>query len=132
MSGSVNKVILIGNLGADPELNHTKSGMAVTNISLATSSRVNGEDKTEWHRVTVWDKAAEAVAEYMKKGSKLYVEGRLQTSTYEDDSGETRYKTEVVANQVTFLDSKPKDEPATKKSAGGKRKGKPSEDDFGF
>lgn len=117
MSSSVNKVILVGNMGADPELTYTGSGMAVSNISLATSSIIKEEEKTEWHRVTLWDKTAENVAKYMKKGSKLYVEGRLQTRSYEDKEGNTRYTTEVVASQVVFLDSKPKNEPAAKQEA---------------
>jgi single-strand DNA-binding protein len=133
---SVNKVILIGNMGADPEMNTTGSGVAVCNISLATSSFVKDEEKTEWHRVTLWDKTAENVAKYMKKGSKLYVEGRLQTRSYEDKEGNTRYQTEVVAERVAFLDSKPAgDKPAAKeaqKPTRGGRKAKPADDDFGF
>lgn len=130
---SVNKVILIGNMGADPELKQAGS-TAVCNISLATSSFVKDEEKTEWHRVTLWDKTAENVAKYMKKGSKLYVEGRLQTRQYEDSEGNTRYTTEVVADRVAFLDSKDKSEskPAakeTKKSAGRGGKAKQAEDD---
>lgn len=101
---TVNKVILIGNMGADPELRHTQAGMAVTTVSLATSEQVNGEEKTEWHKVTMWDKTAENVAKYMKKGSKLYVEGRLQTRSYEDKEGVMKYMTEVVASRVAFLD----------------------------
>lgn len=134
---SVNKVILIGNMGQDPELKETSGGTAVCNISLATSSFVKDEEKTEWHRVTLWDKTAENVAKYMKKGSKLYVEGRLQTRQWEDDDGNTRYATEVVAERVAFLDSKPKDEqPATKnKSQAGtktRRASKPVDDDMPF
>lgn len=137
---SVNKVILIGNMGADPEVNTTSSGVAVCNISLATSSMYKDEEKTEWHRVTLWDKTAENVAKYMKKGSKLYVEGRLQTRQYEDKEGNTRYTTEVVAERVAFLDSKNsgggESKPADKKATGSKTraggKAKPAEDDFGF
>ena len=134
---SVNKVILIGNMGADPELKQAGS-TAVCNISLATSSFSKDEEKTEWHRVTLWDKTAENVAKYMKKGSKLYVEGRLQTRSYEDNDGNTRYTTEVVAERVQFLDSKPADEQpskkATTKSAGARGKGKQaaSDDDMPF
>lgn len=137
---SVNKVILIGNLGQDPELNTTSSGIAVSNISLATSSYVKDEEKTEWHRVTVWDKTAENVAKYMKKGSKLYVEGRLQTRQYEDKDGNTRYTTEVVAEQVKFLDSKgggdakpaAESKKAAAQSSKGRGKTKPADDDMPF
>lgn len=140
---SVNKVILIGNMGADAELNTTGSGVAVANISLATSSFVKDEEKTEWHRVTLWDKTAENVAKYMKKGSKLYVEGRLQTRQYEDKEGITRYQTEVVAERVAFLDTKSKDAPAESKPATSKPtaatrtrrasvSAKNENDDFGF
>lgn len=132
---TVNKVILIGNLGADPELNYTSNGTAVANLSLATSSKVSGEDKTEWHRVTVWDKTAENVAKYMSKGSKMYVEGRLQTRSFEDAEGNTRYTTEVVANQVTFLDSKSADKeeaPATKGKSSSQSKRRHSRDEIPF
>lgn|SRR5512139_1981717 len=124
---SVNKVILIGNLGADPEVRATGSGTAVCELRLATSMKVKDEDKTEWHRVVVWEKAAENAGKYLSKGSKVYVEGRLQTRSYEDKEGNTRYTTEIVANQLTFLDSKPKDEPAPAKSS--KTKSKRTEDD---
>lgn len=117
---SVNKVILIGNMGADAELNTTGSGISVANISLATSSFVKDEEKTEWHRVTLWDKTAENVAKYMKKGSKLYVEGRLQTRQYEDKEGNTRYQTEVVAERVAFLDGKPATEAKVEPAKAGK------------
>jgi single-strand DNA-binding protein len=134
---SVNKVILIGNLGADVELRETKGGKAVAEIRMATSMRVGDEEKTEWHRVVVWDKSAENAAKYLAKGSKVYVEGRLQTRQYEDSDGNTRYITEVVANQLTFLDSKPKDEqPASKSTAkrGATQKGRPflPDDDLPF
>lgn len=105
MSG-VNKVILVGNLGADPDLRRTSTGKAVAEMRLATTSTYGGEDKTEWHRIIVWDKAAENVAKYMSKGSKMYIEGRLQTRSYDDKDGNKRYVTEIVANDVQFLDGK--------------------------
>lgn len=103
---SVNKVILVGNLGADPELRYTGSGKAVCDLRLATSNTWtrDGEkqEATEWHRVVVWDKSAESCAKYLKKGRQAYVEGRIQTRTYDKD-GETKYITEIVASDVKFL-----------------------------
>jgi single-strand DNA-binding protein len=99
----VNKVTLIGHLGADPELRHTPGGKAVAELRIATTF---GSDKaTEWHSVIAWEKTAESAAQYLKKGSKVYVEGRIQTRTYDKD-GEKRYRTEVIANEIKFLDSK--------------------------
>ena len=105
---SVNKAILIGNLGRDPELKYTQGGQAVTNFSIATNERwkdKNGEtqERTEWHRIVVWGKSAENCVQYLEKGRSVYVEGRLQTREYEDKEGIKRYTTEIVANQVTFL-----------------------------
>lgn len=105
---SVNKVILIGNLGADPELRYTPAGRAVANFRMATSSQwttKEGEKKeqTEWHRIVAWDKVAERCGEYMKKGSSVYVEGRLQTRSWEDQNGVKKWTTEVVANHVQML-----------------------------
>lgn len=106
----MNKAILIGRLGKDPELKHTTSGTAVCNLSLATDHRVKkGADQwekaTEWHQVTVWGKAAENVAKYCSKGKELCVEGRIQTEKYEKD-GQTRYTTKVIAERVKFLGSR--------------------------
>lgn len=105
---SVNKVILIGNLGRDPELRYTKSGQAVANFSLATNERWKDKDgqsqeRTEWHRIVTWGKTAELCAQYLAKGRTTYLEGRLQTREYEDKDGIKRYTTEVVAQNVTFL-----------------------------
>lgn len=105
---TVNKWIGIGNVGQDPELQHTRSGTAVTTISVACSERrkdENGEytEHTEWVRVVCWGRTAENVAQYLRKGREVYVEGRLQTRTYEDRDGQKRKATEVVAQQVTFL-----------------------------
>ena len=108
---SVNKVILIGNLGADPELKYTPNGAAVANLSLATidtwkDNDGNKQERTEWHRVIVWKKLAEITAEYLKKGSKVYFEGRLQTRSWEDKDGVKRYTTEVVADNMVMLGQK--------------------------
>jgi len=104
----VNKVILIGNLGADPKVSYTQSGMAVANLSVATNRRVkdregNFQDETEWHRVIVWDKRAEFCGNYLSKGGKVYVEGRLQTRKWKDQSGVDRYTTEIVAETIQSL-----------------------------
>jgi len=109
MAKSVNKVILIGNLGKDPEVKYTPSGVPVAKFSLATNERFkdkSGEwqDRTEWHNIVAWQRTAEIVGEYVKKGSKIYVEGRLQTSSWEDkQSGEKKYRTEVVVNDLVLL-----------------------------
>lgn len=106
---SLNKVMLIGNLGSDPEIRYTASQTPVANFNIATSERwtdkTSGERKesTEWHRIIVWGKQAEHCKEYLRKGSSVYVEGRLQTRSWDDQNGQKRYTTEVVANTVTFL-----------------------------
>ena len=105
----VNKVILIGNLGQDPEMRSTGSGIAVCNLRIATSRRAksrdgNWEDQTEWHSVVVFGRTAENVNQYCRKGKQLFIEGRLQTRSWDDQkSGQKRYKTEVVADTVQFL-----------------------------
>ena len=109
MAKSVNKVILIGNLGKDPEVKYTPSGVPVAKFSLATNERYkdkSGEwqDRTEWHNIVAWQRTAEIVGEYVKKGSKIYIEGRLQTSSWEDkQSGEKKYRTEVVVSDLVLL-----------------------------
>jgi single-strand DNA-binding protein len=108
MAGGVNKVILIGNLGADPEVRFTPGGQAVANFRIATSDTwtdKNGQkqERTEWHRIVVWGKLAELCGEYLKKGRQCYVEGRLQTREWTDKENRKNYTTEVVANSVTFL-----------------------------
>ena len=107
----VNKAILIGNLGADPELRYTPSGAAVANFSIATGETwtdANGEkqEHTEWHNIVAWRKLAEICGEYLKKGSKVYIEGRLQTRSWEGQDGVKRYSTEVVARDMQMLDRK--------------------------
>ena len=111
MAGSVNKVILVGRLGKDPETRFTPSGKAVTNFSMATSESwkdAGGErqEKTEWHKVQIWGPLAEISAKYLSKGKLVYIEGRLQTREWEDQSGGKRYTTEIVANNMTMLDGK--------------------------
>jgi single-strand DNA-binding protein len=107
MAGSVNKAILLGRLGADPELRYTPSGQAVANFNLATNERVQRdgtwEDRTEWHRVVVWGKLAERCNQYLKKGNQVYLEGRIQTRKWQDRDGGDRYTTEIVAFTVQFL-----------------------------
>jgi len=109
MARGVNKVILIGNLGNDPDMRYTASGAAVANITIATTEswkdKVSGEkqEKTEWHRVVFFGRLAEIVGEYLRKGSQIYVEGRLQTHKWEDKEGKDRYTTEIVANEMQML-----------------------------
>lgn len=105
---SVNKVILVGNLGADPEVRYMPSGDAITNIRLATTDSwkdKSGEkqERTEWHRVAFFGKLAEIAGEYLKKGSQVYVEGRLQTRKWQDKDGQERYTTEIVADRMQML-----------------------------
>jgi single-strand DNA-binding protein len=108
----INKVIIIGRLGNDPEVRYTPSGAAVAKFSVATSEewkdKNTGEKKerTEWHRITAWGKLGEICGEYLAKGRQVYVEGRLQTSSYDDKDGVKRYSTEIVASDVQFLGSK--------------------------
>ena len=106
----VNKAILVGTLGGDPEIRYTQNGLAVVNFSLATSESwtKDGEkhDKTEWHKVVAFGKLAEICGEYLVKGKQVYIEGRIQTRKWEDKEGTTRYTTEIVANQMTMLGSK--------------------------
>ena len=112
MPRSINKVILIGNLGKDPEVKFTPGGTAIAKFSLATNERFkdkSGEwqDRTEWHNIVAWQRLAEIVGEYIKKGSKVYIEGRLQTSSWEDkQSGEKRYRTEIIAQDLVMLDGR--------------------------
>ena len=106
---SVNKVILVGNLGKDPEVKFTPQGTPVAKITLATNERFKGkdgqwQDRTEWHNVVLWQRLAEIAGEYLKKGGKVYIEGRLQTRSWDDkQSGQKKYMTEVVANDLVLL-----------------------------
>jgi single-strand DNA-binding protein len=112
MARGVNKVILIGNLGNDPEVRYTPSGSAVATISLATSEmwrdKQSGEqqERTEWHRAVFFNRLAEIVGEYLRKGSKIYVEGSLRTRKWQDKNGVDRFTTEIIANEMHILDSK--------------------------
>jgi single-strand DNA-binding protein len=112
MARGVNKVILIGNLGNDPEVRYTPNGSAVANINLATSEtwrdKQSGElqDRTEWHRVVFFNRLAEIVGEYLRKGSKIYVEGTLRTRKWTDKNNIERYTTEIIANEMHILDSR--------------------------
>ena len=111
--GSVNKVILIGNLGRDPEVRYTPSGAAIANITIATSEtwkdKQTGEnqERTEWHRIVMYNRLAEITGEYLRKGAKVYIEGRLQTRKWQDkNTNQDRYTTEVIADSLQMLDSK--------------------------
>lgn len=105
---SVNKAILIGNLGADPELRYTPAGKAVATFNIATTDRWRGSDgqmqeRTEWHRIVMWDRQAEVAKEYLRKGSPVYIEGRIQTRNYDDKDGVKRYVTEIVGQRMQLL-----------------------------
>ena len=112
MARGVNKVILVGNLGKDPEVRYSPDGKAVTNVTMATSEtwkdKTTGEkqERTEWHRVVFFSRLAEIAGEYLKKGAQIYVEGRLQTRKWQDKEGKDRYTTEIVANDMQMLGSR--------------------------
>ena len=112
MSKGVNKVIILGNVGQDPETKFTASGTAIANLSVATSEswkdKQTGQqvDKTEWHRVVAFNRLAEIIGEYVKKGSKVYIEGKLTTRKWQDQGGADRYTTEIVASEMQMLDSR--------------------------
>src|SRR4051794_4895047 len=112
MARGINKVILIGNLGGDPEVRYTPNGGAVANVTIATSEawkdKQTGEthDRTEWHRVVFFNRLAEICGEYLRKGSKVYIEGRLQTRKWQDKNGQDRYTTEIVAGEMQMLDGR--------------------------
>ncbi len=108
----INKAILIGNLGADPEVRYTQSGTAVANFTVATSERWKDQsgqqqEQTEWHRIVAFKRLGEICGEYLSKGSKVYIEGRIQTRSWEDKDGNKKYTTESVAREMKMLDSKP-------------------------
>lgn len=131
MARGINKVILIGNLGADPQVRYSQSGVAMTSINLATADswkdKQTGEqqDRTEWHRLVFFNRLAEIAGEYLRKGSKIYVEGSLRTRKWQDKNGVERYTTEIMVNEMQMLDSRGASAPA---SAGmsGAGKGKES------
>ena len=131
MAGGINKAILIGNLGADPEVRFTQGGQAVANFRIATSESwkdKNGQpqERTEWHRIVVWGKQAELCGEYLSKGRQVYLEGRLQTREWTNKEGAKQYTTEVVANQVVFLSGGERGQ-----GRGASRGGGAPADDFG-
>ncbi len=115
MARGVNKVILVGNLGNDPDMKYTASGAAICNITLATSESWNDkqtgekQEKTEWHRVVFFRRLAEVAGEYLRKGSQVYIEGKLQTRKWQDQNGQDRYTTEIVANEMQMLGSRAAD-----------------------
>ena len=109
MARGINKVILIGNLGQDPEIKYMPSGSAVTNVSLATTERFKDketgeqQERTEWHRVAMFGRLAEIAGEYLRKGSQVYIEGRLRTRKWQDKQGQDRYSTEIIADEMQML-----------------------------
>ena len=123
MAKSVNKVILIGNSGKDPEVKYSSSGMAIAKFTIATNERFkdkSGEwqERTEWHNIVAFQRLAEIVGEYVKKGTKVYVEGRLQTSSWDDkETGQKKYKTEIVANDLALLSGRGEDAGASRAAA---------------
>ena len=129
---SINKVILIGNLGKDPEVKYTPQGTPVAKLTIATNERFKDkagdwQDRTEWHNVVLWQRLAEIAGEYLKKGGKVFIEGRLQTRSWEDQQGQKRYTTEIVASTVQFLGSPgERDTSQTTQQTGG-----PGYQDFG-
>lgn len=112
MARGVNKVILVGNLGSDPDIKYSQAGAAIANISLATSDAYKDKktdkfvETTEWHRVVFFSRLAEIAGQYLKKGSKIYIEGSLRTRKWQDKSGADRYTTEIIANEMQMLDGK--------------------------
>jgi single-strand DNA-binding protein len=137
---SVNKVILIGNLGRDPELRYTQNGQAVANFTLATNERFSTKDgdkqeRTEWHRIVAWGRTGELCAQYLSKGRSVYLEGRLQTREWEDKEGQKRKTTEIVATTVQFLGGRGEGGsggPSSGPSDGGFDPGPPPADDVPF
>ena len=111
MAKSLNKAMLIGNLGSDPELRYTSSGVAVANFNIATSMKWtdpdgNAQEKTEWHSIVAWRKLAEICGEWLKKGRRVYIEGRIQTRTWDDKNGVKHWKTEIIADDMIMLDGR--------------------------
>jgi len=128
---SVNKAIIIGNLGRDPELKYTPNGTPVANFSVATTEtwvdkNGNKQEKTEWHRIVVWRKLAEICAEYLAKGRQVYIEGRLQTRTWQDKDGNSRSTTEIYANEMKMLGRAPE------MKSGAPEKAAPDDEDIPF
>lgn len=139
--GSVNKVILLGNLGKDPEVRYTTGGQAVANFSLATNESWTDkqgvkQDRSEWHKIVVWGKTAELAGEYLKKGSPVYIEGRLQTREWADKEGKKNYSTEIFGDKMVFVGggkSDGADTGGSRSNSTGRSNGRPQStpDDFG-
>ena len=124
--GSVNKVVVLGRLGQDPEIKTTNSGSQVCNLSIATTelgrkdqaTGQRGQDETEWHRVTLFGKMAENAGQYLKKGSQVYIEGRLNTRKWQDQNGQDRYSTDIIGNEMQFMSGKSDGAPAQQQQGG--------------
>jgi len=124
MANGLNKAILIGNLGKDPEMRYTPGGLGIANFNIATSETWNNkegakETRTEWHRIVAFGKLAEICGEYLSKGKQVYIEGRIQTRDWEDKDGNKRYTTEIVANQMLMLGSRDAGDAAKSQGGGG-------------
>jgi single-strand DNA-binding protein len=136
MSG-INKAILVGRLGNDPEVRYAPDGTAVANFSIATSEEWKDKDtgekkeRTEWHRITAWRKLGEICGEYLSKGRQVYIEGKIQTRSWEDKDGNTKYTTEIIASDVQFLGNRADTQP-TQENATGRSTPKPEDDDIPF
>jgi len=133
---SLNKCMIIGNLGKDPEMRYTSGGQAVTQVSVATNRNYRDQQgewqsETEWFRVVVWGDQAERAAEYLRKGNKVYVEGRMQTRSWEDNNGNKRYTTELVANRITSLERRDKEDGGNEEPAGYSNTTQNSAEDYG-
>ena len=136
MARGINKVILVGNLGKDPDMKYTASGAAIANITVATSESWNDKqtnervEKTEWHRVVFFRRLAEIVGEYLRKGSQVYIEGKLQTRKWQDQNGQDRYTTEIVASEMQMLGARGVEgggRPQSRGSGGGFRNNPPAQ-----
>jgi single-strand DNA-binding protein len=150
MARGINKVILVGNLGADPESRTTPGGLTVTNIRVATTEkrkdRQSGDlvEETEWHRIVMFDRLAEVAREYLRKGSQVYIEGQIRTNKWQDKDGNDRYTTEIIARDMQMLGGRPgagapaggeddyRQPPSGGRASGGARKEEPFEDDIPF
>jgi single-strand DNA-binding protein len=140
MSRGINKAIVVGNLGRDPETRHSAGGAAITNITVATSDtwkdKQTGQqqERTEWHRIVFFGRLAEVAGEYLRKGSQVYIEGRIQTRKWQDQSGQDRYTTEIVANEMQMLggrgENSPSRKPTESADSGGQNENSPGFDDL--
>jgi single-strand DNA-binding protein len=140
MAGSINKVILIGNLGKDPEVRHLESGVAVCNFSIATGETYKDKNSgekithTEWHNIVLWRGLAEVAEKYLKKGAKIYIEGKLRTRSWQDQEGNTKYTTEILGDNMTMLgkagDANTLQSPPPQQAAAPKKEEKPLGEEF--